>query len=130
MTTLLLDTHVLHWWTTEPELLSDTAAQALSDADELAIASVTWWELAWLAQHGRIAVPFPVRTWLEQLSLRVRTVATTAPIAATAVSLPNSFPQDPADRVIYATAIEQGWQLVTKDAALRRHRDARQVTIW
>ncbi len=51
-------------------------------------------------------------------------------IAETAVSLPTSFPGDPADRLIYATAIEHGWRLVTKDGRLRAHRHPRPLTLW
>jgi PIN domain nuclease of toxin-antitoxin system len=64
------------------------------------------------------------------LSEQVRTIGTTPAIAATAVSLPSSFPGDPADRLIYATAIENGWSLVTKDQRLRRHRHPRPITVW
>jgi len=37
----------------------------------------------------------------------------TPAIATIAVKLPSSFPADPADRLIYAIAIEQGWPLIT-----------------
>jgi PIN domain nuclease of toxin-antitoxin system len=130
VTTLLLDTHALHWWSAEPDRLSATAEAALRASDELAVASISWFELAWLAEHGRIVVGVPVRSWLEGLSAEVRTVSTTPAVAATAVALPDNFPGDPADRIIYATAIEHGWQLVTKDTKLRRHRFPRPVTIW
>ena len=130
MTTLLLDSHVVHWWSAEPDRLSANATRAVDDADELAVASITWFELAWLASHDRITVTIPIRSWLEGLSAEVRTVGTTPAVASTAVSLPASFPGDPADRLIYATAIEHGWQLVTKDHRLRRHRSPRQIAIW
>jgi PIN domain nuclease of toxin-antitoxin system len=32
--------------------------------------------------------------------------------------------------LIYATAIERGWELVTKDHRLRRHRHPRPITVW
>ena len=130
MTTLVLDTHVLHWWSAEPDRLSPAAEEALRSCDELAVASITWFELAWLAEHGRIGLGIPLRSWLEELAAGVRTVPTTPAIAATAVGLPESFPGDPADRIIYATAVEHGWQLVTKDQRLRRHRHPRSVTVW
>jgi PIN domain nuclease of toxin-antitoxin system len=44
--------------------------------------------------------------------------------------LPDSYPGDPADRLIYATAIEHGWQLVTKDRRMRDYQHARQLTVW
>lgn len=130
MTTVLLDTHVLLWWRTTPGQLSDRANNALERADELAVASVTWYELAWLCTHARIQHVIPMRTWLERLARGVRTISTTPAIAATAAELPPTFPQDPADRVIYATAIEKGWPLVTKDGALRRHGQRKRITVW
>ena len=96
MTTVLLDSHVLLWWSSDSSRLSNTAVAALSRADELAVAGITWFELAWLAQRGRIRSPLPIRSWLEGLSNQVRTVGTTPAIAATAVSLPESFASIPA----------------------------------
>ncbi len=128
--TLLLDTHVLHWWSAEPGRLSTPAATALREADELAVAAISWFELAWLAHHERILVTIPVRSWLDGLGAQVRTVSITPAIADTAVALPSSFPGDPADRLIYATAVERGWRLVTKDARLRAHRAPRPVVLW
>jgi PIN domain nuclease of toxin-antitoxin system len=130
VTTVLLDSHALHWWTAEPERVSKRATRAIETAAELAVAAITWFELAWLARNDRIVVAVPIRSWLEVLAAQVRTIGITAPIASTAVDLPESFPGDPADRLIYATAVELGWQLVTKDARLREHRHPRQVTIW
>jgi PIN domain nuclease of toxin-antitoxin system len=130
VSTILLDTHAIHWWSAEPERISKAAADALGEAEQLAIAAVSWYELAWLARHERITVTVPIRSWLDQLASRLRTVAITPAIADTAVSLPSSFPGDPADRLIYATAIEQGWQLVTKDRRLRDHPYPRAIAVW
>src|SRR5918912_3112421 len=107
---VLLDTHVVQWWSAEPEKLSQAATTALEHADELAVAAISWFELAWLARHERIVVAIPVRSWLEQLARQVRTAELTPAIADTASALPASFPGDPADRIIYATAIENGWR--------------------
>jgi PIN domain nuclease of toxin-antitoxin system len=130
VTTVLLDTHIIHWWSAEPDRLSRAASRALEEADELAVAGISWFELAWLARHERIVVTIPVRSWLEQLAAQVRTVELTPAIADTAASLPSSFPGDPADRLIYATAIEHGWRLVTKDRRIRAHRHPRSLALW
>lgn len=130
MTTVLLDSHVVHWWSAEPDRLSGPATRAIEGADELAVASISWFELAWLARHERIVLSVPLRAWLDGLAQQIRTVGTSPAIAATAVSLPSSFPGDPADRLIYATAVEHGWSLVTKDQRLGRHRHPRRVTVW
>ncbi|HEX6421569.1 MAG TPA: PIN domain-containing protein [Acidimicrobiales bacterium] len=130
MTTVLLDTHVVHWWSAEPDRLSPTATAALEEADELVVAGITWFELAWLADRERILVSVPVPSWLDALAAEVRTVGITPDIAGTAVALPSTFPGDPADRLIYATAVEHGWRLVTKDRRLRDHRHPRAVAVW
>ena len=130
MTTVLLDTHVVHWWSAEPGRISEVATVALDEADELAVAAISWFELAWLARHERIVLTIPIRSWLEQLSAQVRTIGVTVAVADTAVSLPSSFPGDPADRLIYATAVEHGWRLVTKDKRLRAHRHPQPVALW
>ncbi len=130
MTTVLLDTHVLQWWSAEPDRLSAAAAEALSTADELAVAAISWFELAWLADRGRIVVTIPLRSWLEQLTENVRTIPLTPAIAEAAVTLPSSFPGDPADRLIYASAIEHGYRLVTKDRRLRDHPSPRPIAVW
>jgi PIN domain nuclease of toxin-antitoxin system len=130
VTTLLLDSHVVQWWSAEPEKLSARAAKAIEAADEIAVSSISWFELAWLARHDRITVSMPIRSWLDGLAEEIRTVGVTPAIADSAVTLASSFPGDPADRLIYATAVENGWQLVTKDRRLRSHRHPRPLTIW
>jgi PIN domain nuclease of toxin-antitoxin system len=130
VTRLLLDTHVVHWWSAEPQRVSAAAREALDGADELAVSAISWYELAWLARHERIAVNVPIRTWLEGLAAQLRTIGVTPAVADTAVALPSSFPGDPADRLIYATAIEHGLELVTKDRAIRDHDHPRSIVVW
>jgi PIN domain nuclease of toxin-antitoxin system len=127
---VLLDTHIVQWWSAEPQRVSTAAREALEEADELAIAAISWYELAWLAQRERITVTVPLRAWLDGLASHLRTIGVTPAIAATAAGLPSSFPGDPADRLIYATAIENGLGLITKDNAIRDHDRPRSLTIW
>jgi PIN domain nuclease of toxin-antitoxin system len=128
--TVLLDTHVLHWWSAEPDRLSTAAAAAVAGADELAVSGITWYELAWLATHERIVLTVPVEAWLAELSAQVRTIGINPAIARTAAALPATFPGDPADRIIYATAVENGWPLITKDNRLRRYKHPTRITLW
>ena len=130
MAAVLLDTHVVHWWSAEPKRVSSAARKALEGADELVVAAISWYELAWLARHERIVVTVPIRSWLDGLASQVRTLGMTPAVADTAVGLPTSFPGDPADRLIYATAIEHGLHLVTKDQAIRDHDKPGSLTVW
>jgi PIN domain nuclease of toxin-antitoxin system len=130
VTTVLVDSHVLQWWSAEPHRLSRRATEALGEASELAVSAITWFELAWLATHERIVVTIPISSWLAQLAAGVRTVGISTSIAYTAAALPSTFPGDPADRLMYATAVEHDWLLITKDERLRAHRYPRPITLW
>ena len=130
MTALLLDTHALHLWSSEPGQLSEAAARALDGADELAVSDITWLELARLGVGGRVRTQVPLRRWLEGLAREVRTIPMSPAIAAAAMTLPSRFPRDPADRLIWATAVEHGLRLVTKDTGLRAFDARGDVVVW
>jgi PIN domain nuclease of toxin-antitoxin system len=129
MTDVVLDTHTLYWWEVDPDRLSSAARDVLQAADELVVAPVTWWELAWLIRRGRLRVRAPARSWIADLAAGVRTAALTPAVAATAAELPDTFPKDPFDRVIYATAVEAGLRLATVDRAIRAYDEGR-VVVW
>ena len=118
------------WWTSEHTRLSDAAAEAIADADDLAMAAISWYELARLAAVGTVDVGMPVASWLRSLSEKFRTIGITPAIAGTAAALPAPFPGDPCDRLIYATAVELGCQLVTKDRRMRDHPADQPITVW
>lgn len=128
--TVLLDTHAVHWLSAEPERISPDALEAIETAEELTVSAISWYELAWLARNDRIRIAVPVRAWLEHLAGHVRTVNVTAAIADTATALDAPFPGDPADRLIYASAIETGSLLISKDRALRDYRHPRSPVVW
>lgn len=88
------------------------------------------WELGQLVVRGRITLDRDPRAWIRQALAREGvSVADLRPATATAAGLlGDDFPGDPVDRLIYATAIEYGARLVTKDARLRSADPAR--TLW
>lgn len=94
----------------------------------IAVATITLWELAWLAQNGRIAVTVSVESFVRELAARVILRPVTAEIAALSVRLPDVFPKDPSDRLIAATAMVEGITLVTADARIRRSKVVE--TVW
>lgn len=127
---VLADTHACHWWLAEPERLSPTAGLALGAADEVVVAGITWYELAWLAAMGRIATRGGIDAWLRRISLEVRTLGLTPSVAAIAATLPDTFSADPADRLIFATAMDHGIPIVSKDGSMREHAALAVQVIW
>jgi PIN domain nuclease of toxin-antitoxin system len=102
----------------EPKHLSKKARQAIHDARRksgIAVASITLWELAWLAENGRIQVSGSVESFVRETVSRVIVKPMTPEIVGLAVRLPVDYPKDPADRVIASTAMVEGMALVTAD---------------
>ena len=130
MKTLLLDTHVVHWLADEPERLSPAAMAAIERADELAVAPPTWFELAWLHKSGRLESSIPLRAWLDGLASGLRTIPLGPGVAARAAELPDTFPRDPADRIIFATAVEHGLPLLTRDREMHAHAGGGIRVVW
>lgn len=69
-----------------------------------------------------------VETHLREFELRFVVLPITADIALQAFELPTSYPKDPADRIIGATAVVNGLTLVTADRAIRE--SGAVPTIW
>jgi PIN domain nuclease of toxin-antitoxin system len=89
----------------------------LAAEEEVVVPSICLWEVGMLAARGRIDVGDNVRAFLEDaLNWRgVRLQEISPAIAVRAGQLPRSFPGDPADRLIVATALELGAPLATRD---------------
>jgi len=130
---ILLDTHVLVWMVSDSDRLSRVAARELRKAErngELAIASITLWELALLYNSGRLRTTGSVESSIRMIleSSRVRVIELTPEIAALSTTFPESYPKDPGDRLIGATARAFGMTLVTQDERIRSSPLLR--TVW
>ncbi len=128
---VLLDTHVLIWVVSASRKLSRKAWEAIQAARQssnVAIADISVWELAWLAENNRIQISGTVEATIREATAKMVIKPITPEVAAFAARLPARYPKDPADRLIGATAIIEGAFLVTADQHIR---NAQVVpTIW
>ena len=117
---VLLDTHVLLWWQAGGKRLSRQASAAIDGATEILVSPLTAWEVATLNRLGRLVLDRDPSTWFNDvLRLDRLALAPLTPEAAVwAGSLGESFPGDPIDRLLYATARDVRMPLVSKDERL------------
>jgi PIN domain nuclease of toxin-antitoxin system len=119
---IVLDTHAWLWWLAAPARLSRAAAEAIEQAPRIGVSTLSAWEVAMLSTRGRISLDRDVSLWVRQALAdeRVESLAPNADVAVAAGLLDaQSFPGDPVDRLIYATARSTGATLITRDAAMR-----------
>ena len=121
---ILLDTHVFAWMMVHPEKLSRPAASAIRRArngDGMALSDISLWELAVLFSRGFLRTHGTLENTIEGFvaSSGVQLLPITPEIAALATQFPESYPKDPSDRIIGATARAEGMVLITRDEKIR-----------
>lgn len=128
---IVLDTHVLVWWVSDPGKISSKALSAIHYAKQLGVCPISCWEISTKVSKGHISLDRDLRVWMRQVLARpsVLLLDLSAEVAIAAGELgEQGFHGDPADRLIVATALHLGAELVTKDAAIRAFTPVR--TVW
>jgi PIN domain nuclease of toxin-antitoxin system len=120
---ILADTHVVLWLALDPDQLSADALKALKEAREnmggVAIADISLWEIAIAIKRGKVDLESDLSGFLRSVEETYRVIPVTAEIAERGTQFSRSYPRDPADKLIGATALVHGLQLVTRDEEIR-----------
>lgn len=128
----ILDTHVWIWWMLGDRRLSPrerAVLDALPHDTRPVLCDISLWEVALLVQLGRLHLEDDLADWLH-IAAAPATVELRGITPAVVVAmnrLPVTFHQDPADRLIVATARACGLPIATHDQRIRR---SRSVTLW
>ena len=123
---IVLDTHAWIWWVSTPEFLSETAKSIIDEAvveRDIFISTISTWEIAMLVSRGRLKLTMSAGDWIaasEALPF-LNFVPVSNSIALKSVQLTGALHNDPADRIIIATAVSLGAVLVTKDEKIRNY---------
>ena len=129
---ILVDTHVVVWLAFDQGQLSKNARAAINEASQngegLAISDITLLELMTLTSKGRIRLDISLESFLREIEARFIVLPISGRACVRALGLPATYPKDPADRIIGATALVEGLSLLTADRAIPRSRALH--TIW
>jgi PIN domain nuclease of toxin-antitoxin system len=128
----LLDTHVWVWWMLGDPRLKPAEREILDGlpaGQRPVLCDISLWEVALLVHGGRLELDDGLDRWLDvaasPATVELRPI--TPDVVVEMTRLPVTFHQDPADRLIVATARAFGLPLATHDARIRRSRLA---TVW
>ena len=115
---LLLDTHVVLWWSQGGTQIKADARRKIREADEVFVSAASEWEVALKVALGKLSVPGPL------LDVVAASGFSPLPIdfahAAAVGSLP-SVHADPFDRMLVAQAVVEQLHLVTHDRLLAKY---------
>lgn len=118
MSDLLLDTCAVLWLAKGIELKPEARA-AVTERD-IYVSPVSAWEIANLVRKSRIALTLPVKTWFKAAAEKMQATVPelTVDILANSCELPGTPPDDPADRIMIATARETNMIILTRDSRI------------
>jgi len=129
----ILDTHVLVWWLGQPDKLSKKAKQEIDKvvkSSEVGISTITIWEICMLVKKNRLKLTMDLESWIDKIEELpfLQFIPVDNKIALKSVLLNDKLHQDPADRIIIATALTHGAKLVTSDTRMLKYKEVQ--SIW
>lgn len=110
---LLLDTHVLLWWLTDPASLSQQAQAAIASGENLVfVSAASIWEMTIKSGLGKLTMPNDLDQQMQierfdELPIRIADSRLVATLPA--------LHRDPFDRMLVAQARNNSLILVTRD---------------
>ncbi|MBF0433396.1 MAG: type II toxin-antitoxin system VapC family toxin [Fibrobacteria bacterium] len=127
---LLLDTCTLLWLAADQKKLSPKAAKAIKKSPQLLfVSAISAFEIAIKSKNGKLSLPLSPQEWFSQaLEFHgINELPVTGTIAVSSVELP-SLHNDPCDRIIIATALENDMRILTSDKLIKEYPQAK--IIW
>lgn len=130
---IILDTHILVWWLTGNQELSDKAKSAieseLKDGGLILVSSITTWELAMLVSKGRLSLSMDIDTWIQIASEieQIEFLPLDNKVAIESTRLPGEFHKDPADRMLVALSRTLSVPLVTADLKILSYKHVKTI---
>ncbi len=129
---ILLDTHILIWWSLRSKRLSESQFQKLdswSASNKLLISIISIWEVEMLDRKKKIQLGENFGKWTSKVTHSdiLQVIPLSRELILAQRTLPENFHPDPADRLIVSTAKLLDLPLVTQDQKII---DSTACKIW
>jgi PIN domain nuclease of toxin-antitoxin system len=127
---LLLDTCTFLWLVSDQRRLSGRAKKAVeANPESLFISSISAFEIAIKNRNKKLTLPLPAADWFaEAVDFHgIREVPVTIDIAIRSAELP-PLHNDPCDRIIIATAIQNSMRIITPDHLIAQY--DKSIVLW
>lgn len=120
---LLLDTCATIWVANKEPVSEDLVSEihrAEAEGETIFVSPVSAWEIGMLVSRGQVILPTTPERWFARLleAPSIRLLGLPPDVLIASSYLPGAPPNDPADRILAATAREYGYALVTRDRPL------------
>jgi PIN domain nuclease of toxin-antitoxin system len=115
---LLLDTHVVIWWSQHARRLSAATRRLIAETDEVFVSAASEWEVSIKVALGKLRVPGPLMEVVSSSGFLPLPI--TFAHAEHVRNLPRLH-SDPFDRMLVAQAGVEGLHLVSRDRLLAEY---------
>jgi PIN domain nuclease of toxin-antitoxin system len=126
---ILLDTCALLWLSADAVELSERARDELRKPVVVYVSAISAWELGVKVAKKKLGLPKPISEWFPAVCAHyhITELSITAVIAAAATEL-EPLHNDPADRIIVATAQQHRLTILSPDALIAQYRNVN--SLW
>jgi len=115
----LLDTHVILWWFSDPEIISAHARDIIKDkSNTVFISAASCWEMAIKKSTGRLTLPQQLLTLITQENFQLLPILPEEALAVADLPLIHT---DPFDRLLIMQAKLHDLILLTRDEHIKKY---------
>lgn len=131
----LIDTHTLLWAIMDDKELSKSVAELLSapDTNEILVSTVSFWEIAIKTSIGKLHMEnfnmFRLQEYCDGLGFSIVKLNPQDALYYAKIPVRGKH-KDPFDRMLIATAINNGYTLVSKDHKIPQYQEDGLFVFW
>jgi PIN domain nuclease of toxin-antitoxin system len=120
---ILLDTHILLWWLSDDEKLSDHARQLIANPEnDISVSDISLWEIQLKLMNGKLSLD--LETLLQQMAENNFQPLRLHRNHILALSKLPAHHQDPFDRMLVSQVLNEPLHLMTHDKNVSRYSES------